>query len=76
MAKVKKLRKKIKEKKAVKRGERRLRGKHVEYSRKKEWLLYTRNQKEVIKRLMEDNYEMVTGKGWGFLDDFFLVSSL
>lgn len=71
MAKVKKLRKKIKEKKAVKRGERRLRGKHVEYSRKKEWLLYTRNQKEVIKRLMEGNYEMVTGKGWGFLDDFF-----
>lgn len=72
MAKMKKLKeKRVKEKKAVKRGERRLKGEQTEYNRKKEWLLYTRNQKEVAKRLLAGNYEMVTGKGWGFFDDFF-----
>jgi len=41
------------------------------YNRKKTYIFYTRNQKEVAKRLLDGKYEMVTGKGWGFFDDFF-----
>ena len=70
MVKVKKLRKKrVKEKKAMKRGQRRLHSENIEY--RKTNLIYTRNQKEVIKRLLDGNYEMATGKGWGFFDEFF-----
>lgn len=70
MVKVKKLRKKrVKENKAMKRGQRRLRGEKIVY--RKTNLIYTRNQQEVIKRLLDGNYEMVTGKGWGFFDEFF-----
>lgn len=70
MVKVKKLKKKrVKEKKAMKRGQRRLRGEKVVY--RKTNLIYTRNQREVIKRLLDGNYEMATGKGWGFFDEFF-----
>lgn len=70
MVKVRKLKKKrVKENKAVKRGQRRLRSEKLEY--RKTNLVYTKNQKEVIKRLLDGNYEMVTGKGWGFFDEFF-----
>src|SRR5690554_616554 len=72
MAKGEKIRKKkAKERKAVKRGNRRLKSEKSKYTRKNKWLLYTRNQQEVIKRLIDGDYDMVTGKGWGFFDDFF-----
>jgi len=35
------------------------------------WKYYTRNQKEVARRLSAGDYEIIRGKGWGFFDRFF-----
>lgn len=35
------------------------------------WKYYTRNQKEVAKRISAGDYEIVSGQGWGFFDRFF-----
>lgn len=35
------------------------------------WKYYTRNQKEVAKRISAGDYEIINGQGWGFLDRFF-----
>jgi hypothetical protein len=39
--------------------------------RYREWKYYSRNQKEVARRLLEGDYESITTSGWGLLDRFF-----
>ena len=37
-----------------------------------EWQHLTRDQKEVAKRIIENNYEFLQGADWGFLDNFII----
>lgn len=59
----------VQERRAKQAGARRLAQKEHQYNA---WQHLTRNQQEVARRILQGDYEMIGGAGWGLLDRFFI----